>query len=90
MEGENQKNYYELNKEKIKQKNKQYYQKNKSTILQKIKCMNCDGSYCLASLSTHLKTKKHLNAVQKTLENEIIKFEKEEDNTIDNLLSGNI
>jgi hypothetical protein len=77
--------YYWLHKEHIKKKSNEYYHKNKSSLLQKIKCINCDGQYCLKSMSAHFQTKKHLLGAQRTLWNEIEKFEKEEDNEIDNL-----
>lgn len=87
---ETKETYYSKNKDKMKMKNKAYYVKNKETILQKIRCINCSGSYCLASMATHFKTNKHLKSLQLNSEEEIRKFEMEEDNNIDYLLCGNI
>jgi hypothetical protein len=68
-----------------KEYNKKYYDLNRTKLLEKIKCINCNGSYSLATLSQHFKTKKHLSALQKELEEEIRKFEFGEDNNIDKL-----
>lgn len=82
--------YYKNNRELINAKAKTYYHNNKKYLSEKIICMNCKGSYSISSMSSHFKTNKHLKALQRGLEEEIRKFELEEDNNIDNLLNGNI
>jgi hypothetical protein len=54
------KEYRELNKDKIKKKDKEYYELNKDKINEKINC-ECGGKYIYANKSTHFKTKKHTN-----------------------------
>jgi ATP-dependent Lon protease len=81
--------YYELNKDRIKQNSRKYYHSNREKLLNKMTCVNCQGSYSLASISTHLKTKKHLKAIQNQLMEEIRKFENEEGNAIDQLMGNN-
>jgi hypothetical protein len=68
-----------------KEYNKKYYDLNRTKLLEKIKCINCNGSYSLATSSQHMKTNKHLKSIQNELWNEIRKFELEEDNNIDKL-----
>ena len=51
--------YYEDNKEKIKEYRKEYRQENKEKLNEKITC-ECGGKYTHKHKSTHFKTKKHI------------------------------
>ena len=61
-----QKEYREKNKEQIKDKSKEYYEKNKQKIKDResqiINCV-CGCNMSKGYMSTHLKTKKHINYV---------------------------
>jgi hypothetical protein len=70
-----------------KEYNKKYYDLNRTKLLEKIKCINCNGSYSIATSSQHMKTKLHLKSIHNTLWDEIRKFELEEDNNIDELFT---
>jgi hypothetical protein len=88
--------YYELNKDRMKQNARKYYQDNRDKLLDKITCINCQGRYSLASVSTHLKTKKHLKSMQNELIAELARIERDDVNFIDEIfgncfnISGNI
>ena len=88
--------YYDLNKDRIKDYSKKYYQNNREKLLHKIICMNCKGRYSLASVSTHLKTKKHLKSIQNELMAELARIERDDVDFIDEIfgncynISGNI
>ena len=55
-----QKEWYQNNKEEIKQKRKEYYENNKNELKQKHEC-ECGGKYTYTHKSQHLKTSKHQN-----------------------------
>ena len=63
-----QEQYRKNNAEKIKQNLKQYYETNKKelnkTRLEKIQC-ECGSEFCRIHLSRHMKTKKHIEYINK-------------------------
>ena len=68
------KNYYENNKEKVKDYKAEYYEKNKEIIKEIIKEKNnikitceCGCELTKDALTRHLKTKKHINLVSKSV-----------------------
>ena len=63
---ENNKEYYEKNKEKMNKYNKEYYEKNKDKINEKIYC-ECGGKYVYRNKAEHFKTKKHLKFIEQNL-----------------------
>jgi len=62
------KEYYDNNKEKIQERVKQYFEDNKEKIQEQRKevdcCPTCGTNYQHMSKSRHLKTKKHIDAIQ--------------------------
>lgn len=50
--------------------NSTYYQKNKDRLNTSVECPLCKGSYCPISLSTHLKSKRHLKFIDDKVNNE--------------------
>ena len=62
--GRTKKQYYENNKEHIKETNKQYRDNHKEYYQSKFKCI-CGGCYSRRDKSTHYKTKKHINYMTK-------------------------
>ena len=62
------KEYYQENKDKIKEKTKKYKEKNKEHIKeinkQKINC-DCGGKYTHTNKASHMKTKKHIDYINK-------------------------
>ena len=53
------------NKETINEKSKEYYEKNKEKLNEKFDC-ECGGKYIRSHKSSHMKTKKHINYIEKT------------------------
>jgi hypothetical protein len=60
--GRTPKEYYQENKEKIKERNKEYRDDNNEMRKEKLKC-ECGGRYTYTNKSLHFKTKKHLKFV---------------------------
>jgi len=61
-----QKEWFQDNKESVKQHKKQYYQSNKQLIKQKANEKNnceCGGCYTTVNKARHIKTKKHQNYI---------------------------
>jgi len=54
--------HYEANKECLKEYMKEYQENNKEHLNQKHDC-TCGGKYTTQNLSTHIKTKKHVNSL---------------------------
>ena len=63
------KQYRADNKEYFKEQTKAYRENNKEHLLAKHKCDVCGGCYATKHKSTHFKTKKHLEAVNKNKNN---------------------
>ena len=59
---EYKKNYYDLNREKVKGKSNEHYKNNKEKINEKFDC-ECGGKYTNSYKSTHIKTAKHQNYI---------------------------
>ena len=59
------KEYNLKNKETINEKSKEYYEKNKEKLNEKFDC-ECGGKYIRSHKSSHMKTKKHINYIEKT------------------------
>tara|TARA_R110002110_G_scaffold296360_2_gene510588 strand:+ start:869 stop:1519 length:651 start_codon:yes stop_codon:yes gene_type:complete len=60
---EKKKEYRENNKEKNQEYSKEYREKNKDKIHKKFNC-ECGGKYTHQTISTHLKTKKHIKFLE--------------------------
>ena len=67
---EHAKQYYTEHAEKMKQYKKQYSTENADKITQKYKC-DCGGKYLYSDKSRHFKSKKHINYLNKKIENEL-------------------
>ena len=61
---EKKKEYREENREQIQKKEKEYREKNKERLSEKHACELCGGRYTTASKHTHIKAKKHIQAMQ--------------------------
>ena len=72
---QNHKQYYVENADKIKQYTKQYINDNAEKLKQKNNCV-CGGKYSTINKSHHLRTKKHLNCIQKNTLSELEELEK--------------
>ena len=60
------KEYYQINSEKIKEQNKEYYENNSEKLKYKFSC-DCGGKYTHKHKSSHFKTKKHLDYLNRSL-----------------------
>lgn len=57
--------YYENNKEKLKENYRNYYYENRDKILEKTNC-ECGGKYVHKQQQRHFKTAKHINWIRST------------------------
>ena len=69
------KQYKVDNAEKLKQYQKQYINDNAEKLKQKNNCV-CGGKYSTFNKSHHLKSKKHINYIEKTQKNTLLELEK--------------
>ena len=86
IEGRTEQQYRKDNADKIKQNKKQYYVENADKIKQyyvdnaeKLKQKNiciCGTEYSTSNKSHHLKSKKHINYIEKTQKNTLLELEK--------------
>ena len=75
IEGRTLKEYQVDNADKIKQNKKQYYVDNAEKLKQKNICI-CGTEYSTANKARHLKSKKHINYIEKTQKNTLLELEK--------------
>ena len=74
IEGRTLKEYQVDNADKIKQNKKQYYVDNAEKLKQKNICI-CGGNFSTANKHQHLKSKKHINYIEKTQKNTLLELE---------------